>query len=152
LPVGVQLFAGVPFLIQERYMLFDKESSKFEHLGVEGKFVKLHVCHGAHFYGGKGEVLAHFTLRYTDGTSESLPVCYKRDVVNWWTADGEPTHAKVAWKGSNPAAKAQGCGLAIFLSTYDNPHPKKTVSTIDYIRAGKGQVTTFCVAMTVERE
>lgn len=152
LPVGVQNFAAVPFKIQDRYMLFDENTSAFKNIGVGGKFARLHVIHGAHFYGGEGELLANFTIHYADGTTGALPVCYRRDVVNYWSTDGVPTNATVAWRGNNKAAAAQRSSLSLFLSTYDNPHPEKTVQTIDYKRANQGQVTTFCVAMTVERE
>lgn len=151
LPLGKQIYADVPLWIQDRYMLFDQNTRKFSGISVGNKFAKLHVCHGAHFYGGKNQVLANFVLRYMDGTAEALPVRYGRDVVNYWTADRPPTHAKIAWRGSNRAAAAQGCKLALFLSTYDNPQPQKIVHSIEYVRVNEGQVNTFCVAMTTER-
>lgn len=152
LPLGVQTMAEVPFKVEDRYMLFREQTRAFGPIGVGSKFTKLHVCHGSHFYGGDGEVLANFVLNYADGDLEPISVRYRRDVVNYWTAHGVPTHAKIAWRGENRAARSQGCGLALFMSTYENPHPEKSVKSIDYVRMNAGQVAHFCIALTIEKK
>jgi hypothetical protein len=37
----------------------------------------------------------------------------------------------------------------LYLSTWKNPHPEKTVGSIDYVSM-KRNAAPFCVAMTVE--
>lgn len=154
LPLGAQKLADVPFRVQERYMNL-ADAKEITDLGVDCKFRRLHVCHGAHFYGSDKKPIASYVLRYEDGAKAELPVYYRRDVVNFWGSDGLPREGKIAWKGRNEAAAAQACPVIyLFLTTYANPHPDKTVRTIDYVRGqeSRGGPIAFCIAMTAEKD
>lgn len=149
---GVHVAEGVPFRVQERYLLL-RNASLIANLGVGGKMRRLHVCHAAHQYGNGNRAIAHYVLRYTDNTKAVFPVFYERHMINWWF-DGKrplPPESKIAWRGSNPPAKEGGYEVILYLTTFDNPHPQKTVHTIDFAFGDGGGAFPFCVAMTVEK-
>ena len=77
-------------------------------------------------------------------------IVYGEDLRSWWSGNDTRDLARgiVAWKGSNPAAEAKGRTLALFLTTWENPHPQKKVVSIDYLST-LTDAAPFCVAMTV---
>ena len=130
-----------------------RDAKLIANIGVGGKFRRLHVCHAAHHYGHGNSPIAYFVLRYTDNTKTVFPVVYGRHIINWWRDGKEqpPADSKVAWVGSNAPAKAGGYDVVLYLTTFDNPHPNKTIHTIDYAFGENVGAHPFCVAMTVEK-
>ena len=62
------------------------------------------------------------------------------------------TCATRAWTGSNPAvAKAQR-KLQIFLCSWKNQHPEKTITSIDFERGTQETPAPFCLGITCDRE
>jgi hypothetical protein len=122
-----------------------------EGIKVDAKFATLHVLHGTVSFAPDGTVIAKYVVRYDDRTTETIEVVYGRDVRDWWRRDGdkEPARGKVAWKGSNEAAKANGRSLWLFTLTWKNPHPDKKVVSIDCVST-LTDAAPFVVAMTLE--
>ncbi len=114
---------------------------------------KLHFLHGAHTAGPHGSSVAKYTLHYEDGSTEVFPVISGRHLCDWWRRTSYParvTRAKVAWLGTNPIAAKKQCRLQIFLCTYSNPHPEKTIATIDFDRGTHPYPAPFLMAITCD--
>jgi hypothetical protein len=58
---------------------------------------------------------------------------------------------KVAWKGDNDSAKGLGSQIRLYLTGWENPHPAKRVTSIDYVKVGDNPAAPFCVAVTLEQ-
>jgi hypothetical protein len=56
-----------------------------------------------------------------------------------------PERANVKW-----SKRTSGKQIRLFLGTWENPHPKKRVIVIDYVKVGDTTAAPFCVAMTLE--
>jgi hypothetical protein len=99
-----------------------------------------------------GTLIGLYKAHYEDGSSEAIPIVYGEDVRDWWFAPDQKgvTHGKVAWEGDNKCAKAYGFRLRLYLGTWANPQPKKTVTRIDYLKEGQTPAAPFCIALTVE--
>jgi hypothetical protein len=55
----------------------------------------------------------------------------------------------VVWVGSNPLVAPKGEKLRVYKSTFENPYPKKTVTSIDYVSA-KTACAPFLLGMSLE--
>ena len=53
------------------------------------------------------------------------------------------------WVGRNAATKEAKIYLRLYLSVWENPHPEKTVASLDYVSA-MTDAAPFCAAITVE--
>jgi hypothetical protein len=136
--------------------LADKEftgklPAKVEGIKVGARFARLHVLHGTAYLADDGTVIARYVVHYADGSKESIEVVYGKDVRDWWRHDDDkvPTRGKVAWGGSNPAAKAAGCSLWLFCLSWNNPRPDREVVSIDCVST-LTDAAPFVVAMTLE--
>jgi hypothetical protein len=57
---------------------------------------------------------------------------------------------KIAWRGANKQAAAQGKKIRLYLATWENPKPEKKVKTIDFTTTKETPCAPFCVAITAE--
>jgi hypothetical protein len=156
LPPGKRPFAGVPFRVGRKFVQLRGGELKDAPVKVEGikvgrAFGRLHILHACGWRSPDNTLIGEYVVRYADGTRETIEVVYGKDVRDWWHYPGTPavTRGKVAWEGSNPAAKSQGASLKLYLTTWKNPHPKKKVASIDYVSRATTSAP-FCIAMTVE--
>jgi hypothetical protein len=167
LPKGEQTFNGVKFKIADSYIpLRGRDETgkpeKVEAITVGKPFTKLHIlhgtCYGSYRTGGDrlfveyGTVIGEYRLHYDDNSIESIPIVYGEDVRDWWNWDkpAEVTRGKIAWSGKNALSRQQGQSIQLYLTTWNNPHPRKTVLTVDYISAAKSAAAPFCVAISLE--
>lgn len=176
LPRGEQTFNGVKFKVENRFiqlgspMLKEKKPDMVEGIKIDAAFARLEILQGT-LYGkrtaigpdGKpggsiyvpdGTRIARYEVHYEDGSREEIPVVYGQDVRDWWitkNAQGA-TRGKVAWEGDNPSAKSYGHRLRLHLGTWENPHPEKKVTRIDFEKADDALTAPFCIALTLERE
>jgi hypothetical protein len=73
-----------------------------------------------------------------------------KSVADWWNQPQEQDKTfRIAWVGQNAESRRQGRTIRLFISTWENPAPGETVSTIDFIGYQKGPAP-FLVAVTVE--
>jgi hypothetical protein len=166
-PQGEQTLEHVKFKIEKGFVqlgstLVRDYPLKVESIKVEQQFSKLHILH-ATGYGGleegnaghvpDGKLIGLYKLHYEDGAEEGIPIVYGEDVRDWWNWDGsKPVNGgKVAWTGTNDAAKRLGLQLRLYLTSWENPNPERKVASIDYISTGKTAAAPFCIAITVER-
>ena len=59
------------------------------------------------------------------------------------------TNTIIAWTGGSPATARRGLGVRLCWTTFENPHPRKVIATIDYVSAMAGSAP-FLVSLTVE--
>jgi len=158
LPTGEQTFHGITFQVGEGVIqlgstLLQDKPAKVNGIPVGKKFSKLHILHATGFYLSEQDTpIGAYTVQYDDGTSATIPIVYGMDVLDWWKypANPEPTRGKVAWAGENEGAKGFGATIRLYLTTWENPHPAKTVTNIDYASTMDTDCAPFCVAITVE--
>jgi hypothetical protein len=176
LPKGEQTFEGVKFKIEDGIiqlgskLLKEEKPDKVEGIKVGRAFPKLHLLH-ATGYGNGSEIgkdgmegdplfvaddteIAAYKVRYEDGSVETIPVVYGKDVRDWWFAENSKgvTRGKVAWKGDNDLAKGFQSQVRLYLTTWKNPHPAKRVASIDYVKTNDTPAAPFCVAISLEEK
>jgi hypothetical protein len=157
-------FAKVPFKIENGLIHLtsanlDKDKpEKVDGIALGRRFAKLHILHGTCFggQGGPGDgnftaddtVIGNYIVRYQDKTSVTIPIVYGKDVRDWWDHDDARAVARghLAWRGSNAQNKEK---LRLYVTAWDNPHPQKLVTTIDYETTNTVSAP-FCVAMTTK--
>jgi hypothetical protein len=154
---GKQTLAGLRFDVGPRLIQLANEElrgklpGKVEGIQIGAKFARLHVLHGTAYFADDGAVIARYVVHDADNSKETVEVVYGKDVRDWWRHDDDkgPTRGKVAWEGSNPAAKAGGCSLWLFSLTWKNPRPGQRVLAIDCVST-LTDAAPFVVAMTLE--
>ena len=171
LPKGEQKFKGVPFkiedgLIQLGSKVVDDKPEKVEGIKVDAKFTKLNLLHATGYGGGPNQegnagfvaddtVIGKYVVHYDDKdkTTAEIEIVYGKDVIDWWVGPDrkDPTRSKVGWEGENAAVKGSGTKIKLSVSSWENPHPKKKILSIDYVNsAASTDVCPFCVAITAE--
>jgi hypothetical protein len=165
LPVGVQTLAGMKFklgggVIQLGSKVMTDRPSKVDGIPVNRAFATLRILHGTGYGGYKespetsvedGTEIGAYVVHYANGTEARVPIVYGKDVRDWWDWDDQPTpRAKLAWKGSNAAAKQSERSIRLYAVTWKNPHPGRTVTAIDFESNGKTAAAPFLVALTLE--
>jgi hypothetical protein len=112
----------------------------------------IHFLHGTQWRVADGTRIGSYMLHYAGGTRAELPIVYGQQVRDWWTSGTEESDAKfarVAWKGSNPAAERQKMSLRVFESACPNPHPDQLVQSVDFVSAMTDSAP-FLIAITLE--
>jgi hypothetical protein len=158
LPTGKQTFAGVKFKVGDGGIQLGSNQTKDLPVKIEGIKVgrtagKLHFLHACGWQGADDQVIGKYIVHYDDDTTAEVEIVYGKDVVDWWFKAGQkaPSRSKLAWEGENEAAKANEAQIKLYLTTWENPHPKKKVVAIDYVAtAPEGPAAPFCVAITAE--
>jgi tetratricopeptide (TPR) repeat protein len=95
----------------------------------------------------RGTEVARFVMHYADKSTETLPVKFLDDVADWYTnGNYSPVDPQqVGWRGTND----DGASIVLSELVWTNPHPDKTITTIDFISA-KAKAAPFLVAITLE--
>jgi hypothetical protein len=108
-----------------------------------------------------GETGAKLVLHYDDGTTGEIEIIGGRHVFDAWSplfsTGTDPRYSQMAagseraWAGSNPLIKKfwPDESLVLYRSAFDNPHPEKTVATVDYVSTVTG-TAPFLAGLTVE--
>jgi hypothetical protein len=160
LAAGTRVLAGVEFQIGDRMIQLQGQQvpqmpPSVEGIPVQRRIVRLYILHATQF-GTKerdvrdGELIAEYRVRYADRDMETVPVVVGQDVRDWWAVDrSQVSRSQVAWAGSNKAVLKNNGYVRLYLSTWQNPHPEKTVACIDYVSM-KSKAAPFCVAITAE--
>ena len=124
-------------------------------INVRARGHVIHFLHGTQYGADSGPLIGIYVVHYADGSSESIPLIYGRNLANWWRfprSNEEPTEAKVAWTGTNDATDLNpGLMVRLFDMAWTNPHPEKEIASLDVLSAGK-ECDPFLVAVTVERD
>ena len=153
LPKGTRKFAGVKFhigkgLIQLASLRVRNKPAKVEGIAVGQAFARLHILHATGYTESDGVLIGKYVIHYADKTTAVIEIVYGKDVRDWWNTEPtkKVTRGKVAWVGKNQNTSI----IRLFLTTWENPHPKKKVVSIDYVSTMTSDAAPFCVAMTVQ--
>ena len=159
LPTGKQTFADVKFTVGDEFIQLGsaqvKGPEKVEGIKV-GRFVgKLHFLHscGCGYNTADDTLIGKYVVNYDDKTTADIEIVYGKDVADWWVGPDrkDPTRSKVGWEGENAATKERNTKIKLSMSTWENPHPKKKVVSIDYVATEAAtDVCPFCVAITAQ--
>jgi hypothetical protein len=153
--VGVQRLADVDFDIRGIVQLCSSNHlmgyypPKVEGIGISRKAKRLHFLHATMWNDPDGTHVATIVIHYANGQVRSIPVVFGREVSDWWTVIAEPTHASVAWTGTNRTAAANGQTLRLFKMTWENPEPDREIRALDFRSEGKSSAP-FLIAITAE--
>jgi hypothetical protein len=161
LPKGEQSFAGITFAVGDKMLQLEGPCpglTKIAGISVGRKFRRLYLLQATRdprtngVENPEGATAAVYKIRYADGSHESLPVEFGKDVRGWYDFDeGQPvSRGRVVWTGSNPSARLAGTTLRLYLGIWDNPHPEKPVATIDFTKPEEPRLAPLCVAITAE--
>lgn len=166
LPAGTQRLDGVEFLVGPKMLqlgsrAFAQYPRRIDGIPVGRTFRVLHVLQSSQGGAFKrkghpkheedGVNIGRYFIHYRDGGSESFPIDYGVHLRGWWNWDkSQPTpQAKIAWLGKNRVAGRYGLRVRLYHASWKNPHPEKTVTSIDFVSAN-AKAAPFCVAMTLE--
>ncbi|MEE2808309.1 MAG: hypothetical protein VYB73_03270 [Verrucomicrobiota bacterium] len=121
---------------------------------VEMKANKIHFLTGLLFGNNveKGKTAANIIIHYDDDSKEKFPIIAKVDVFDYWiheTAKREAIESldadKIGWIGES----ARGHKRALTKCSWENPHPDKKISHIDF-EGALSDTAPFIVAITAE--
>ena len=158
---GEQTLAGVRFRIGDSTIQLgskrlSKEPSQVEAIPVQRRVATLYLLHAAQWGDARfgvadGTNIGHYQIHYADGSQATIPIVCGEDVRDWWSYDHKKlaTRGQVVWVGRNAATKQAKIYLRLYLSVWENPHPEKTVASLDYVSA-MTVAAPFCAAITVE--
>jgi hypothetical protein len=159
LPQGAQKLGDVWFDVGAKFVhVFGQNASdmppKIGGIKVGARVRTLHLLHATQWSVANGTEIGAYSVTYTDGTQERIPIVYGESLCNWWGNQTQelPSRAKVVWGGATPAiTSAPGkMTVRLFAMPWRNPHPEKVVATI-----GLASALTLCdpfvVAITAEK-
>jgi hypothetical protein len=168
LAAGVHTFSGVPFDVQGVVKLEGKWLADGDkifptqiNIPISGKCSRFYLLHGASYLGTPGDRVAWLILRYQDGSTARIDINGGEHVLDWWGPiykTGESTgryttspDSELAWAGSNPYLRqnAPAFSLRLYKTAFANPHPERTISSIDYVSALSG-ASPFLTGLTIE--
>lgn len=162
MPVGHQIFHHVPLEIGGEIHLwgegkgtnhYSSYPEKVSDIAVNRKFEALYVYHGSYYKSPDGTPVFKVVLRYEDGSSATNTLSFGADILDWMVSPNEAplrtpyaTNSEIAWVGGQ-FSDTQKNRLRFCLTALNNPHPDRTVSTIDLISC-KTRTIPFVLAMT----
>src|SRR5579884_3320670 len=147
LPTGLQTFGGVEFDVRGIIQLSSKSNlmkrfpAQVKYIPIHQKCARLHFLHAAAFATPEddgvqvGSYIVHFG---TNKMQLEIPIVCGRDVRDWHSKPNEKPGAKelkVAWTGTNGWSRAQGHGIRLFETTWENLAPEVPIDTIDFVSA-----------------
>jgi hypothetical protein len=156
-PKGEQTFGGVKLKLDGLITVFaerdPKAPAKVEGIKVGTTCRKLHFLHACHGSSHPDDIIGCYTVNYEDKTQEKIALVYYRDIANCWYGPNEmeTSRARVVWKGTNAAAKKEGANIRLYMTTWENPDPKKKVVSIDFGSTRCLTSSPFCLAITAEK-
>jgi hypothetical protein len=158
LPRGVRKLGGVKFKIGDALIQLEGRGqafpAKLQGIKVGQKLARLHILHAA----GRclevkdGTAIGSYIVHYRDQTTATIPIVYGKDVRDWWELSDprKVTHGEVVWEGANRVRKESRTKMRLYLTTWENPHPNKEVTHLDFVCADATPAWPFCVALTAE--
>jgi len=169
-PGGEQTLEGIKFKIGDGIIhlgssFVERHPDKVEGIKVDAKSARIHILHATCFGGGPnkpgdpfyvkdGTLIGQYMVRYSDGAAEGIAIVYGEDVRDWFYVDDEAktSRGKIVWTGENDRAAMLDAKIRLYLTTWKNPHPDKTIKSIDYVgRKSETVAAPFCVAISVEQ-
>ena len=138
-------------------------SVEVDGIAIHQHCAKIYLLHAGDFVDVTelGQTVAKLVLHYEDGSQRQINIVAWRDVFEFWsplfTTGADPRYSRMspdterAWTGSNRFLEAlwPDESLTLYKSTFTNPQPDLTVSTVDYVSTMTA-TAPFMVGLTVE--
>lgn len=120
---------------------------KVSGIGVNSTASQLWFLHTAAYADGRERQIGSYRVRYSDGGEESIPLVYGRNITSWM--DAQPaSEAEAAWRGVDGSGK----GVRLRALGWTNPHPEKTIESIDFEVDNASLASPALVAITGIRQ
>jgi hypothetical protein len=160
---GIHALGGVFFRIGDKLVHVRAQSAPglpdtVSAIAVGARADKVQILHAARGDVKPGTQVGVYTVRYTNGTSERVPIVLGRNVGAWSSPERGPlvipTDARCSWTGSNDRTDrmlVNRIKIHLYGFTWTNPHPQHTIATID-VTSMTGQSALVLVGITLERE
>ena len=172
LPPGVNVYGGVPFDVEGLIQLSGKSLISIFHkdfpvevdgIAIHRRCAKIYLLHAGDWIDVPdfGKIVAKLVLHYKDGSQRQIDIVAGRDVFDFWsplfTTGADPGYSRMspdterAWTGSNRYLEQlwPDESLILYKSSFANPQPDLTVSTVDYVSTMTA-TAPFMVGLTVE--
>lgn len=120
-------------------------ASSVQGIPIGRKATALHFLQATAWETGPGQVVARYTIHYTDGTSAEVPLKYGTDFKTWEDDFSTSILNPVAWRGRT----AKGKPIALRRFTWTNPDPGKEIRSVDFA-AVDPEATPILLAITAE--
>jgi len=155
LAMGEHRLLGIPFrigagVVQVGSKRVADKPATITGIKVDKKLRDLYFLHATAYHLAEEVTIGSYTIRYADGTSETIPIVNSQDVTDWYKYpfSKAPGKGKVAWEGANDDAKRYDATLWLFMSSWKNPRPTLVVKSIDLASTMDTVCAPFCVAIT----
>ena len=100
-------------------------------IGVGRRASALHFLHTAAWPSDRGSEVGEYVINYDDGSAEHVPLVYGRNITCW--LENSPALAYgFAWRSTT----ADGRTIRLRSFTWQNPHPERTIKSIDFFSNG----------------
>jgi hypothetical protein len=166
MPKGRSVFSGVTFEVAGLLQLSGmklQEWGRTEYpeaikgIKIGKRCQRLHLLHGAGgVFDPDNVTIAKIILHYADESQRELDIITGVHVRDWW---GNPSqtitgkNSELTWTGTNPALKKYGGpkpgSLRIYKTTFENPRPEATITTVDYISTMRNS-SPFLIGLSIE--
>lgn len=122
---GVEFYVG-PKLLQLSSRSFPRHDRQITGIPVGRAFRVLHFLHstqggafqrqGNRMHENDGVNVGHYSIHYSDGSTENCPIIYGETLRGWWSWDKfqSTKNATVAWKGTNVEADKYGLNIRLY--------------------------------------
>jgi hypothetical protein len=159
LPRGLQTLGGVRFDVRGVVQLSSSSAllggdfpTAVTGIPINQKAATIHFLHATAFGQANGSKIAKYTVHYTSGREEEIPVIDGKDLQDWWLypqmvkTQGGP---KIVWRGMNQAVKDWGndVKIGLFESSWTNPAPDDSIVSLDFTAL---DAAPFLIAITTE--
>lgn len=149
LPDGKQTLRGVPFdFVGKCVVLRSPVHMSFVPAEVTG--IKIGIRADCLFFlhtsawTPEGKEIMRYVIHYQDGDSVAVPVRSGVHIQDWYAPNlNDLPGAQTGWHGRNPFHEP----VCLYLMKWENPHPEKTISTLDVVSA-EGRAIPILLAVT----
>jgi len=108
-------------------MLPTKPLPRMVHFPVGRRASTLYFLHATGWQVDRNRLVGNYRILYADNTSETIPLEYGVNICAW--DDTSPAYfAKVVWRSQT----ADGTPVALRALCWDNPHPQKTITAVEF--------------------
>jgi hypothetical protein len=144
LPVGKQVFAGIPFLIIQpdvnnlKNIVAVSTQKGFDgtiDVNINDKAGCIYLLHTSSKPASEN-IVASLKFKYIDGTTASQYLIMEKHITYWWFPQLINDFAGIAWKSSNKLSESVGLSWCAI----NNPFPIKQIASISFQAAEGGSI------------
>jgi hypothetical protein len=166
LPKGIQKLDSIPFdirgIIQLGGLSLYKESDypaeeqkirypeKVNGIEINQKASGICFLQASAWGEEEDKEVGQYIIYYEDNSTDTISLSYLVNLRDWWFADGDkmPENATQAWIGLNDITEKRGLHISLFNFKWENPHPDKTIKSIDFLST-MTNAAPYLVAITL---